>query len=118
MAKKITVVEKYEELLNKYSDLLTKEELEFLTERKELVQKKNASRKPSATVTANEGIKENIIKEMEQGVAYTITDMMKNLPSCKELSNQKISALVRQLLENGSLTRAEVKGKAYFTLSE
>lgn len=115
MATKLTVSQKYENIISKYGDMLDKADLDFLVERKELVEKKNASRKPSATAVANDNIKSAIIEEMENETAYTITDMMKNLPSCKELSNQKISALMRQLMEIGAVTRAEVKGKAYFT---
>lgn len=115
MAKKLTVSQKYENIISKYGDMLDKADLDFLVERKELVEKKNASRKPSAKNEENEGIKSNILAEMEEDKAYTITDMMKNLPSCKELSNQRISALVRQLMDKELVERNEIKGKAYFT---
>lgn len=115
MATKLTVSQKYENIISKYGDMLDKADLDFLVERKELVEKKNASRKPSAKNEENEGIKSNILAEMEEDKAYTITDMMKNLPSCKELSNQRISALVRQLIDKDLVERNEIKGKAYFT---
>ena len=115
MATKLTVSQKYENIISKYGDMLDKADLDFLVERKELVEKKNASRKPSAKNEENEGIKANILAEMEEDKAYTITDMMKNLPSCKELSNQRISALVRQLIDKDLVERNEIKGKAYFT---
>lgn len=113
MSRKLTVVEKYEAILAKYD--LSNEDRDFLAERMELVAKKNASRKPSANATANEGIKEAIINEMVDGKAYTITDMIKALPSCADLTNQRVSAIVRQLKECGLVSRKEEKGKAYFT---
>lgn len=118
MSKKLTVVEMYDIIIAKVKNgvALSENEIEFLNERKDLVAKKNASRKPSANATANEGIKENILAEMEKGKAYTITDMIKSLPSCADLTNQRVSAIVRQLKEGGLVNRKEEKGKAYFTL--
>lgn len=117
MAKKLTVAEKYDLILKTYGDILSDTDKEFLVERKELVEKKNASRKPSAKNEENEGIKSNILAEMEEDKAYTITDMIKELECCKEFTNQKVSALVRQLVEEKLVNRSEVKGKAYFSLA-
>jgi DNA-binding transcriptional regulator GbsR (MarR family) len=39
---------------------------------------------------------------------------MKEIPACAELSNQRVSALVRQLVADGSVERTEEKRKAYF----
>jgi predicted RNA-binding protein (virulence factor B family) len=39
---------------------------------------------------------------------------MKSVPALAELTNQRVSALVRQLKENGSVIRTEEKRKAYF----
>ena len=49
---------------------------------------------------------------MEEGKAYTITEIQKAMGI---ETNQKTSALVRQLKDEGLVTRSEVKGKAYFT---
>jgi hypothetical protein len=46
--------------------------------------------------------------------AYTITDMLKEFPCCADLSNQRISALVRLLKDDGKVERFEEKRKAYF----
>ena len=112
MAKKMTIVEQYEGIIAKVEGVLTAEEIAFLVERKELHAKKNGSRKPTAAQTANEGIKENILAFMESGKAYTVTEIQKGVGL---ESNQKASALIRQLKEGGLVTRSEVKGKAYFT---
>jgi predicted transcriptional regulator len=60
----------------------------------------------------NEEIKANILDAMESGKAYTVTEIMKAVGLD---SNQKTSALVRQLKESGLVNRSESKGKAYFT---
>ena len=64
---------------------------------------------------ANAELKDQIVSEMETGKKYTISDMIKELACCKELTNQKVSALVRQLVESGVLVRTEDKRKAYFS---
>lgn len=95
------------------------EAAEKLTALKAQLEKKaTAERKPTATQTANEGFKTAILAGMESGVAYTITDLLKGIPELAELSNQRVSAIVRQLKDEGLLTREEVKRKAYFTKVE
>lgn len=115
MEKKMTVVEMYTAIIDKYADVMSDEDRDFLTKRKDLVAKKNSTRKPSANAQANDGIKANILEEMADGKAYTITEMIKTLPSCAELTNQRVSALVRQLRDAELVVRSESKGKAYFT---
>ena len=55
---------------------------------------------------------------MESGKAYTIGDLMKAIPEIADLTNQRVSAIVRQLKDDGLVTREEVKRKAYFTKVE
>ena len=114
MAKKMTIVEQYEAIIGKCEGILSAEELGFLRERAELHAKKNATRKPTKAQAENEVVKENILAFMEKGVSYTVTEIMKGVGL---ESNQKASALVRQLKDAGLVVRSEVKGKAYFTLA-
>jgi hypothetical protein len=117
MAKKMTIVEQYEAIIGKVEGILTEEEIAFLKERAEMVAKKNANRKPTKAQEENEGYKSSIIEGMEKGKAYTITDLIKSVPAIADLTNQRVSALVRQLKDEGAVTRKEEKGKAYFTLA-
>lgn len=92
---------------------------EKLVALKASIEKKNsAERKPTATQTANEGFKTAIIAGMEYGKGYTITDLMKSIPEIADLSNQRVSAIVRQMVESGTLQREEIKRKAYFSLAD
>ena len=75
--------------------------------------KTSAEKKPTATQIANEGIK-NLILEVIGNSSLTITEMQKINGELAELSNQKISALLKQMVENGSVVREEIKRKAYF----
>lgn len=89
---------------------------EKLQKMKEQVEKKNsAERKPTATQTANAGFKVAILEAMEDGKGYTISDLIKAIPEIADLSNQRVSAMVRQMVTDGQLLREEIKRKAYFT---
>lgn len=83
-----------------------------------IAKKNSAERKPTATQTANAGFKVAIENGMEFGEKYTITDLMKNISELADLSNQRVSAIVRQMVESGTLMREEIKRKAYFSLAE
>jgi hypothetical protein len=90
-----------------------KEKLEKMLEQ---VQKKNsADRKPTATQKENVDLKVAILDGMEVDVQYTISDLMKSVPALAELTNQRVSALVRQLKDEGLVVREEIKRKAYFS---
>lgn len=115
MAKKMTIVEQYNAIIAKCEGVLNEGEVEFLRERAELHAKKNATRKPTKAQAENEGIKSKILEVMEPNRAYTVTEIQKAVGL---ESNQKASALVRQLRESGAVERSEVKGKAYFTKVE
>lgn len=117
--KKITIAEQFAEV-EKFLRENGKETMaNFIAERCELHTKKNSSKssKPSKAQVENEGIKTNIINEMENGVKYTITEMIAKLPCCEGLTNQKVLALVRQLKDEGEVVRTEEKGKAYYSLA-
>ena len=111
---KKTQKELFNEILGAYG--LTDEHKEFIKGRIAQLDKKSASKsdKPTATQKANAELKDKILAEMEADKSYTISDMLKALPSCAELSNQKISSMLRQLIGDGEVVRTEIKGKAYF----
>jgi DNA-binding transcriptional regulator GbsR (MarR family) len=89
--------------------------VDFINHELELLEKKNsAEKKPTAQQTANKGIQEQILEGMESGKLYTITDLIKTIPVCADLSNQRVSAIVRGMKDNGIVVRVEDKRKAYF----
>ena len=112
MAKKMTIVEQYNAIVAKCEGVLSESELDFLRERAELHAKKNATRKPTKAQSENEEIKSKILNMMEPNRAYTVTEIQKAVGL---ESNQKASALIRQLKDAELVARSEVKGKAYFT---
>ena len=117
MSKKKTIVEMYEEI--KKVPGLSAEQIAFLDKRIEITQKKNAKsangeRKPTKLQLENENIKADILAGMEPNRLYTITELIKEVPCCAELTNQKVSALLRQMKEAHLVERIEDKRKTYF----
>lgn len=116
---KTTKAQKFEMLKNIPAVAENEMLVEFINHELELLAKKNsAEKKPTAQQTANEGIKSAIVDGMEDGKAYTITDIIKSVPECAELTNQRVSALMRQLVDAKVVIRTEDKRKAYFTKAE
>lgn len=113
MAKKMTKVDMFNAIKDKYD--LSATEIEFINHEIELLEKKNSSRKPTKVQTENESLKDAILEGMESGKDYTITDLIKSIPAISDLTNQRVSALVRQLKDKDLVSRTEVKGKAYFS---
>ena len=114
MTNKMTYAKALEIAMNAVKE--NKEVYDKLDALKASIAKKNsAERKPTATQKANEGYKTAILEFMEVGKKYTITDLMKEVVELADLSNQRVSALVRQLKEEGLVERTEEKRKAYFS---
>ena len=114
--KKITKREKFEMLKAMAEVQANPMLMEFIDHELELLAKKNASeKKPTAQQVANEGLKEVILNVLaENGGLMTITDIQKSCEELAELSNQKVSALVRQMKEDGKVIKVEDKRKSYF----
>lgn len=94
--------------------------VKFIEHELELLAKKNSSeKKPTAVQMVNEGIKSEILEHLiaEPDRLFSISEMQKAFPCCAELSNQRVSALVRQLIADGKVERLEEKRKAYFRLA-
>jgi hypothetical protein len=116
MEKKITKAQKFA-MLKAIPEVAENEMLvEFIDHEMELLAKKNsAEKKPTAQQTANAEIANAIVNALanEPNRLFTITEIIKSVPECAELTNQRVSAIVRQLI-GVSIERVEEKRKAYF----
>ena len=91
----------------------------FIEHELELLDKKNsADKKPTAQQVANDGIKDAIVEGMEENRLYTVTELIKEVAECNELTNQRVSALLRQLISEGKVVKTIDKRKSYFQLAE
>ena len=93
---------------------LTDEVREKVEKMKAQFEKKNsAEKKPTAQQVANAAIQTALLEGMEPNRLYTITELIKEIPACNDLTNQRVSAIVRGML-GISIERVEDKRKAYF----
>ena len=115
--KKMTKRDFFEQIKANYD--LTDAELAFIDHEIELLSNKNkgknGERKQTKVQIENEKLKSAILSEMGDGVYYTISDMLKNIECCAELTNQKVNAMMTQLRRENLVVRTEDKGRAYFS---
>ena len=112
--KKMTKAQMFAQIKANYP--LTPAEVEFIDHELELLAKKNsAEKKPTAQQVANAGVAETIVATMsaEPNRLFSITELIKECPACADLTNQRVSAIVRGLIGT-SVERIEEKRKAYF----
>ena len=116
MTKKMTYAQAITAVLN--GEAMTDEIRDRLTALKASVEKKNSSSTKTLTATqkANATTKEAILAHLseEHNRMFTITEMIKEFSECAELTNQKMSALISQMVKEGAVERIEDKRKAYF----
>ena len=114
---KMTKRDYFTAILTKYP--LTDDEKAFVEHELELLTKKNsADKKPTAQQMANDGIKTAIAEGMTANRLYTVTELIKEIPECAELTNQRVSALLRQMIADGTVVKTVDKRKSYFQIVE
>lgn len=92
--------------------------VEFIDKELGLLARKNSGdKKPTKVQEENEDYKALILEFLTDKNGVTCTNILKGIPALSEFSNQKISALMRQLRLAGKVTVEEVKGKSLFSLA-
>lgn len=90
---------------------------EFIDHEVELLDRKRTSGKQTKTQKENVGVMETIrVVLAESDAPMTISAMLKD-ERLADYSNQKLSALLRQMGANGIVNRTEDKKKAYFSIA-
>lgn len=102
------------------SDFEPKEEaLNFLSHEIELLNKKSSCGKKTKNQKENEEIKKLILVALELfGKPVTVTTMIKENSEMNKLSPQKLSALLKQLVESEEVVRTVEKRVPYFSLAK
>ena len=115
---KMTNVKALEYVLTNCADLPEDVKAKVETMKASFEKKASTDRKPTPIQQENMGYKQEILNLLADGNQYTITDIMKGIPALSDLSNQRVSAIVRQMTLSGEVVRVEDKRKAYFKLAE
>lgn len=88
----------------------------FVNHEIELLDKKNLSKAPTKVQIENESIKETILEVLiDSDKKMTISDIQNANEELSSYSNQKISALLTQLVNEKKVERTLEKKKAYFS---
>ena len=90
--------------------------VDFINHELELLAKKNsAEKKPTAQQTANAEIGKAIANALaeEPERLFTVTEIIKTVPACAELTKQRVSAILRGMIGD-TVDRIVDKRKTYF----
>lgn len=117
--KKVTKREYFNTLRGIVENLDREDLVEFIDHEIELLNKKATSKKPTKIQVENENIKGLILEGLKNlGKPVTISELQESDENLANLSNQKISALLTQLIKDNKVVRVEDKRKAYFSLAD
>lgn len=93
--------------------------VEFCEREIDLLNKKASASGQTKTQAENEKIKIVIAEELTRiARAITISELIKESEILGQYSNQKLSALLKQMVESGTVTRIVDKKKSLFTIAE
>ena len=91
--------------------------VEFAEGRIAVLDKKTANKKPTKTQEENEVLK-GVILDTLTNEGVTVTDLQSKNEELSVLSNQRVSALLRQLVADGKVVKEVDKKKSFFSLAE
>ena len=115
MANKVTKKMMFEALIAKYA--LTADEEKFLRHEIELIEAKKANKKPTKAQEENEKLKAEIV-EIIGAQSLTVSTVWKSKEEwILNYSNQKFSALMNAMVEEGRLKKATEKRVSYFSVN-
>ena len=92
--------------------------MEKLTNMKESLNKKSASRKSTKTQEENKAYAEVVTRILDDAEKpMTITEILKADETFADLSNQKMTAIVRGMVNEGTVEKIKEGKKSVFTLT-
>ena len=118
MANKITKREVIGMMMNEEVVKANPTYVAYLENELALLNKKAQNKKATKTQEQNVSIKATILEVLAIIGSGTVTDIQNGNEELSALSNQKVSALVRQLVESGEVVKTVDKKKSIFSLAE
>ena len=118
MANKITKREVIGMMMNEEVVKANPTYVAYLKNELALLDKNAQNKKATKTQEQNIGIKATILKVLATIGSGTVTDIQNGNEELSTLSNQKVSALVRQLVKSGEVVRTVDKKKSIFSLAK
>lgn len=117
--KKVTKRDLFNEVIALAKENNRNDLVEFAQHEIDLLNSKKANGTMTATQKENENIKAVILEELARvGKAVTITELQAKSEKLAGYSNQKVSALLKQLVDTKAVAKVTDKKKSYFTIAE
>lgn len=117
MANKVTKREVINAMLNEGFVQENANYKTYLENELALLDKKSANKKATKTQEENLSIKAEILSVLTSEGA-TVTEIQSRSDVLSNLSNQRVSALLRQLIESGEVVKTSDKKRSYFALAD
>lgn len=119
MANKLTKKDLFNKLLEVEEISANEELVGFINHELELLEKKANRTGTTKTQKENEGIKDIIFETLRlEGAPMTITQLQETDKTLEGLSNQKISALLAQLVNTNKVIRTKDKKTTLFAYND
>ena len=113
MANKITKREMFNAIREVVADNV--DMVAFIDHEIELLDKKSNKKQTTAKQIENEGIK-SVILSVLTSEGMTVSEIQAKSEELSKFSNQKITALLKQLVDNGEVVKFIDKKKSYFSI--
>ncbi len=111
--KKITKKEMFAQIMSHLTD---ESEINFIKHEIELLENKaSQTRKPTQSQSENLVFKSEIVEFLKNDGKFSITNLQNSIDSLKDLSNQRVSAILKQLVDSGEVVKTYEKRKAFFS---
>lgn len=108
---KVTIKDQFVEVAEVLRSIDREDLAEFIDGRVAVLDKKSANKKATAKQEENEALKVRILDTLTaEDKAFTVGELIKVF----EVSSQKMSALLTQMVKDGAVTRTVEKKVAYF----
>ena len=116
MTNKMTQRDFYNEIIALAEANEREDIVEFAKGRIAVLDKKSGNKKPTKTQEENAVLK-NVILNTLTNEGVTVTDLQNKNEELSVLSNQRVSAILRQMVLDGKVVKVVEKKKAYFSLA-
>lgn len=117
MEKRITKKDMFGEIRKVAVEIERQDIIDFVDKEIELLNRKSSRSTQSKTQIENENIKVLIVNALtEVDKPVTISELQELNSEMGKYSNQKLSALLKQLVESKEVVRTSDKKKAYFSV--
>lgn len=115
---KITKKDNFEEVIKIAKELGRTDLVEFAQHELDLLKKKTDTKSTKAN-DEQVALMEKIVNALNEiGRSVTISELQKENAEMAEYSNQKLSAMLKKLVDNKQVTKMVDKKKSYFTTAE